>query len=155
MFRWLDWGGLLLRGVAALCLLLMMLATVVDIVGRHVFSAPIPGIVDLVEITLVYLVFLGIPLAFVAGEHIIVDVLEEVAPPWLVAWLDWLALWVSALLLLLLCYAMWVPFQDTWVFGDRTMDLRIPLVWHWLAIWIGMVLSTLVLLGRALWGHKL
>jgi len=148
MARWLAWGAGLLRAFAAACLVLMMLATVADIIGRHLFSAPIPGTVDIVELMLVYLVFLGIPLAFVAGEHIVVDVLEEVAPGWLVGWLDRLALWVSAALLVLLCYAMWTPFQDTRMFGDRTMDLRIPLVWHWLAIWIGMGLSALILLWR-------
>lgn len=152
MMRCLGLGGLLLRGLAALCLVLMMLATVVDILGRHLFSAPISGTVDMVELALVYLVFLGIPLAFVAGEHIVVDVLEEVAPRAWVAWLDRLALWVSMLLLGLLCYAMWTPFLDTWAFGDRSMDLRIPLVWHWLAIWIGMVLSTLILLVRVIGG---
>jgi TRAP-type C4-dicarboxylate transport system permease small subunit len=153
MGRILALGSGLVRVFAAICLVAMMLTTVADIVGRHVFSAPIPGTVDLVELALVYLVFLGIALVFLAREHIVVDVLEAAIPRWLVGWLDRAALWLSTLLLLTLCYAMWIPFQDTWVFGDRTMDLRIPLVWHWLAIWLGIGLSTLILAGRLLRLH--
>ena len=153
MTRALVLGGALLRALAALCLLAMMLITVADIVGRHLFSAPVQGTVDLVELALVYLVFLGIPLVFLAREHIVVDILEAAIPHWLVGWLDRAALWISTLLLMTLCFAMWTPFQDTWLFGDRTMDLRIPLVWHWLAIWFGMGLSALILLFRLLRPH--
>ena len=49
--------------------------------GAFFFAAPVLGVVDIVELSLVILVFLGIPLAFEGGDHVTVDVLAGVVSP--------------------------------------------------------------------------
>ena len=148
--RVFGWGATLLRLACALCLLVMMLSTVADIIGRHFFAAPVLGVVDVVELSLVILVFLGIPLAFVSADHVTVDVLEGVLAPRFWRILGSVGLGVTLVMLVVLLAAMVEPFLDTWTFGDRTMDLRIPKVWHWAPILFGTGVAIAVVAAQVL-----
>ena len=98
--------GLLDLGLGGCCAFLLMglvALTVVDVVGRYILTAPVPGAFELTELMLGALVFAALPLATMTGEHVVVDALHDVSPPRVRTALAWLgglasaaALWVIA-----------------------------------------------------------
>ena len=100
LLRALDLG---LGGCCAVLLMGLVFLTVVDVVGRYVLTAPLPGAFELTELMLGALVFAALPLATMTGEHVAVDALHDVSPPRVRTVLVWLgglastaALWVIA-----------------------------------------------------------
>jgi TRAP-type C4-dicarboxylate transport system permease small subunit len=65
----------LLKRIGEVSLLALAALTFVDVLGRYVFSFPVPGSVELTEMLMVALVFCGISLATAARSHVVVDVL--------------------------------------------------------------------------------
>jgi TRAP-type C4-dicarboxylate transport system permease small subunit len=65
----------LLKRISEVSLLALAALTFVDVLGRYVFSFPVPGSVELTEMLMVALVFCGISLATAARAHVVVDVL--------------------------------------------------------------------------------
>ena len=62
---------------AALLLLVLVLITCVDVVGRYVLNAPLTGAFEMTELLLVALVFTALPLATERREHVEVDLLAS------------------------------------------------------------------------------
>ena len=54
--------------------------TVVDVIGRYWFNAPVSGAFELTQLMLGALVFAALPLTTLAGEHIEVDMAYGLAP---------------------------------------------------------------------------
>jgi len=65
-------------GVAASAILFcMMVLTFVDVVGRYLFNAPIPGGFEITELMLLVLIFAGLPLVSRADEHVTMDFVDH------------------------------------------------------------------------------
>jgi TRAP-type C4-dicarboxylate transport system permease small subunit len=64
-----------LHVVAGITLAALLFWTVADIVGRTFFAQPLPGTVELTELAVVVLVYLGLPRAENEGAHISADLL--------------------------------------------------------------------------------
>lgn len=137
----------LLAGVAAVFLCAMMLVTVADVVLRSLFAYPIFGTFDLVELFLVTLIFLGLPETFRREEHVVVDVVDHVVPPRVVALLKGLGALLTVVLLALMLWHAVPPARDTYVFGDQTLDLSIPRYIHWIPILLGTAAAVLAALA--------
>ena len=142
--RALEGLARLLGGAASAFLCAMMMVTVVDVVLRSLFSYPIFGTFDLVELFLVALIFLALPETFRREEHVVVDVIDHLAPARTVALLRVLAALLAVLLLGLMLWHSVAPARDTYVFGDRTLDLGLPRYIHWLPILLGTAAAVLV-----------
>jgi len=63
---------------SAMALFVLMLITVVDVVGRGLFNAPLPGGIELTELTLAILAFLAYPGIAIRRRHIVVDLFDNV-----------------------------------------------------------------------------
>ena len=61
--------------VAAVMLGLMMAVTVVDVIGRYIFNAPIIGATEIQQLLMVLVVFLSLAWISVERSHIMVDLL--------------------------------------------------------------------------------
>jgi TRAP-type C4-dicarboxylate transport system permease small subunit len=133
------------RVVAGLALLWMMAVTVADVIGRHAFNAPIAGVVDMVEFTLVWCVFIGFAVAFASGAHISVDIIDSFIPPRALSVLMLLNGLVAAAIVTLLARLAVIQFFDKLDWGDSSIDLNIPLTWHWTAIALGYGVSLVVI----------
>lgn len=123
-------GGLLLGGlriVAALFLLIMMAVTFIDVIGRYVFSSPLPGAFELTEVLLGLIIFVGLPLATLRQEHVTVDLLTGRASPRLRMLLSRLAQAMTAVVLGMLAWRLAVIARDLSAYGDATVFLGIPL----------------------------
>lgn len=141
---------------ARITIVAMCVATLADIIGRQLFGLPIPGIIELAELALVWSAYAGIAAAFWTSAHVGVELIElfvsrrglaviELANALIVlvlmTWLGWLAI---------------TEFLDTLTWGDRTTDLAIPYTWFWAAVIVGYAASVVLLAVRisVLWQSR-
>src|SRR5439155_223503 len=59
----------------------MMCLTFVDVVARYLFTSPIRGGFELTELTLLVLIFAGLPLVSHGDEHVTMDFIDRMLPP--------------------------------------------------------------------------
>ena len=137
-----------LTGVGALALIVMTLWTVVDVITRYMLSTPLRGSIDLVESTLVLVVFLALPSCFLRDEQVTVDVVDHIARPRVVDGLKLLGAFATMLFLVLLGYTGIQPALDAWQFGDRKPDLPVPIFVLLGVIEVAIAASVVVLAGK-------
>lgn len=113
--------------IAALALFAIMALTFVDVGGRKLFDSSLPGALELTELLMVAVIFAGLPLVSMQGEHVVFDSLDPLLPRWLKR--------VQQLAVDLLCMAalaglawlMWIKAGQMGDFGDTTAQLKLPL----------------------------
>lgn len=120
--RWLAVaGGLLLAAVA--------IVTVVSVVGRALFAAPVPGDFELVELGCGIAVFAFLPYCHLTNGNVAVDFLIDRLP----APLGRAAVLAGHLLLaavaLVLAHRLGAGGLDMWRAADETMVLQVPRWW--------------------------
>jgi len=140
----------LLTNLAGASLIIMMLVTVADVFLRNVFDKPIYGSVELVQTTLVYMIFLGIAETFARGGHVTVDIVDHLFGARVIAWLKTFARLISLAFLATVLWTMWQRARDAYAFGDTTSDLTIPLTAFWAPMLLGTVCSIIALCLLAL-----
>jgi len=141
--------------LAAFFLSAMMLLTVADIVLRTFFSMPIRGMLELIELGLACTIFVALPAVFLRDEHLVVDVIDHVAPAPVVRVLDLAGALVSLALLAVMAWQMLPLARTMHEFGDVTSDLSIPKIYYWVPVLLGVVASAaspLVFIAR--WRRK-
>jgi TRAP-type transport system small permease protein len=74
---YLDHATRLLTWVGALCLLAIVVIVAVGVVMRYVFSAPIMGVNEIVQLAAVALVMSALPYCTAQNGHVTVDVFDE------------------------------------------------------------------------------
>ena len=136
--RWLHHvSGALLVGLTVL--------TVGNILGRWLFDAPLPGAVELTEIGMVAIVFMGLAYAQVRGDHIRVDLLYERLGRRGRRVLDLLATLVSFATVAVMTWRLWAYAGQLAASGRTTSVLRIPLSWvAWVAVAGGVLYAVAV-----------
>ena len=97
--------------MAAIILLMLVLITCVDVIGRYVFNSPLVGSVELVEICMGAITFFSFPLMFMRHDHIIVDLIPHFRRGYLG--------WVCSLIILA------VTFYIAIRLGDRVFDYAV------------------------------
>ncbi|HVY58425.1 MAG TPA: TRAP transporter small permease [Xanthobacteraceae bacterium] len=140
--------------LAALALLVMMCVTVADVFLRYTFNSPIRGSYDLVESTLVVFVFHGIAAVFYGRQNIVIDLIDSLVGRVAVRVLVRISDILSIAALGILAWAMTGPALQAFDYGDRKLELGLPLSVLWgfaLAGMVGTILCALAaLVGRAL-----
>jgi TRAP-type C4-dicarboxylate transport system permease small subunit len=136
--RWLHYlSGALLIG--------LMVLTVVNILGRSLFDTPVPGAVELTEIGMVAIVFMGLAYAQERGDHIRVELLYEKFGARGRRVLDLFATLVSFVTVAVMTWRLWAYASQLAVSGRTTSVLRIPLSWvAWVAVAGGVVYAVAV-----------
>lgn len=71
----------LLTGTVAAALFAMMALTFVDVAARKLLGQGVPGSVELTELLMLGVVFAGMPLVSLKGEHVLFDVFDHLLPP--------------------------------------------------------------------------
>lgn len=141
---------------ARITVVAMCLTTLADIVGRHVLGLPIPGIIELAELALVWSAFAGIAVAFWTGAHVGVELIELFVSPRRLAFVR---LVNTSIVLILMAWLAWLAVAellDTLTWGDRTTVLAIPYTWFWAAVVVGYTASVVLLAVRVsvLWQRR-
>jgi TRAP-type transport system small permease protein len=117
--------------LAAVALVTMMSGTVLDVFFRYVFNHPLRISYDLVESMLAIYVFHGISGVFLARRNIVIDVIDSMVSLRVLRILAALADVVSVLCLLLLLWGMIQPATQAFQYGDRKLELGLPLYVLW------------------------
>jgi TRAP-type C4-dicarboxylate transport system permease small subunit len=116
----------------------MMLLTVADVVLRAVVNRPIRGTFEIIELLLACTFFLALPAVFLRDEHLVVDVIDPLAPRW-VPRLRRLAELIAIPVLALMAWEGWQAAQETLVFHDVTSDLAIHRLLYWIPVLFGLI----------------
>mgnify|MGYP001796670255 CR=1 FL=1 len=94
------WLARICLTLSALCLFSIMILTVIEVIGRYAFNAPIFGRQDLAQILLALSIFLAFPVVTLRGEQIDVDLLDTLFSKRAAFWRDrFIALLISIALL--------------------------------------------------------
>ena len=112
--------------VGAVFLFSMMVLTFVDVWGRYIFNAPVPGGFEITELMMATLIFAGLPLITLHDEHITVDLLESHFPKSMMRWRDALIGILCTGMMAVLSHRMWLKAEEQVEYGDRTAALYIP-----------------------------
>ncbi|EKE43058.1 tripartite ATP-independent periplasmic (TRAP) C4-dicarboxylate transporter subunit DctQ [Oceaniovalibus guishaninsula JLT2003] len=113
--------------VSAVLLIGLIGVTVVDVIGRYVFDAPLTGAFEITELLLGALVFAALPLVSRAGEHVEVDILAVLLPARVSAALLWLAALLAAVVLAYFAWQLFHLSQQQRAAGSVSMSLGVPL----------------------------
>jgi TRAP-type C4-dicarboxylate transport system permease small subunit len=131
---------------AAIFLLAMVAINVIDVGLRSGLNTPIFGTYEIVEFLLAAVAFLAIPETFLRGQHITVELIDQVVSERAVDWLRALGTLVALLFLGLLAWHMVQPALDFIEFNEITMDLQLPLIWKASLILAGIALAAVAVL---------
>jgi TRAP-type C4-dicarboxylate transport system permease small subunit len=117
----------LFASVASLALFAMMLLTFADVFSRKFLSNSITGAVELTELMMLVMIFFALPLASLASEHIVFDLLDRLMPPALLRWQMVLANAITSAIFASAAWVVHVRALRTAEFGDVTSALEIRL----------------------------
>jgi TRAP-type C4-dicarboxylate transport system permease small subunit len=113
-------------GIAASVLLFgMMLLTFADVVARYLLNRPIRGAFEVTELTLLVLIFAGLPLVSHADEHVTMDFIDRMLPPAGQRALIRLVHAACAAIMFFLTWQIWLKAGKIAGYGDTTDVLRI------------------------------
>ena len=116
--------------VTAVVLGVMLLAltsiTVLDVTGRYLFNAPLPGGAELTELLVMGVIFAGLPAISLDDGHVNADLLShQLSPRGRVVQL-FLARACAVVALVLIARQMWVHGARLAGYGQTTLYLHIP-----------------------------
>ncbi|MFN0183893.1 MAG: TRAP transporter small permease [Aquabacterium sp.] len=113
--------------LAAAALFAIMALTLVDVTGRKLIATSLPGSLELTELLMVVVIFAGLPLVSLNGEHVVFDSLDRWLPAWFRRSQQALVDLVCAVALIGLAWLMWVKGSQMLSYGDTTAQLKIVL----------------------------
>lgn len=117
----------LCAALAAAGLFGIMWLTLVDVSGRKLLSESVPGSLELTELLLVLVIFSGLPLVSLHGEHVVFDSLDPLLPRWLRRVQQIVVDAFCLLALAGIAWVMWSKAGQMTQFGDTTAQLKLPL----------------------------
>jgi TRAP-type C4-dicarboxylate transport system permease small subunit len=112
--------------VAALSLFAIMALTFLDVGGRKLLSNSITGSLELTELLMVAVIFAGLPLVSLRGEHIVFDSLDSLMGSTARKLVKMVVNLLAAAAMLGLAWLMWRTGNDFASSGETTAQLRIP-----------------------------
>ena len=129
-------GGLLLVGVMGM--------TVVSVLGRYLFNAPVPGDYEITELAIGIAVFAFFPYCHITNANIVVELFTGRMPPRFKAALDAVHNITFAIVAGLIAWRLFVGGMHKFDDGETTMFLGIPIHWAYFSAVFGASLLTAV-----------
>jgi TRAP-type C4-dicarboxylate transport system permease small subunit len=111
--------------LAAAALFGIMILTLTDVSGRKLLSESVPGSLELTELLMVVVIFAGLPLVSLAGEHVVFDSLDPWLPHGLRRLQNVLVELFCAAALSGMAWLMWLKAGQMMEYGDTTAQLKI------------------------------
>ena len=124
--RLVDSASLFAANMAAMVLLVLVVLTCIDVVGRYFFNNPLVGAVELVQICMGLIIFLTFPIMFLRGDHVVVDLIPQFGRG-RIGWAVAIAfLFITIGVAVTLGDRVWDYASRAYEDGDITEYLRIP-----------------------------
>jgi TRAP-type C4-dicarboxylate transport system permease small subunit len=133
--------------LAAIALVVIIAVTLFDVSLRYFFNSPIRGAYDLVESMLVVFVFNGMSTAFLRRRNIVIDLIDSFAPRKIVTALVRISDVLAIVTLALFTYAMITPAMQAYSYGDRKLELQLPIYILWAVALLGISGAILCAIG--------
>jgi len=124
--------------LAMLALFVMMMIIVCDVTMRYVFSSPIHGAYDIVEVCLLIFVFHGLSACFLARQNIVIDLIDNIIPARATHVLVRLSDLLTIAILALMIWAMVEPATQAFEYGDKKLELGLKLWILWSIAIVGL-----------------
>ena len=106
---------------------MMMVLTFADVVARYLVNIPIRGGFEITELTLLVLIFAGLPLVSHADEHVTMDFIDRILPPRLrVPWVRVMDA-ICAAIMFFLAWQVWIKATRIASYSDTTEVLSITI----------------------------
>lgn len=121
-----------------------MVMSTVSVIGRVLFSMPVPGDFELVQLLSAMGVALCLPYCQLRKGHVFVDFFTLWAPGGLKRVLDAIAALLLAAISFLLAWRVWDGMLEMREYGEASMVIALPIWWGYLPI-----IPAFVLLGIA------
>ena len=121
--RWLE---ALCGSLAATALFAIMWLTLTDVAGRKALSTSVPGSLELTEMLMVLVIFAGLPLVSLRGEHVVFDSLDPLLERWVRRAQGLAVDLLCAAALFGVAWLMWVKAGNMVDYGDTSAQLKIP-----------------------------
>ncbi|MEC7888301.1 MAG: TRAP transporter small permease [SAR324 cluster bacterium] len=142
--RWELGFDKVLGFLAALVLMLLMIITFIDVLGRYLFSAPLPGAFELTEIMMAMLIFAGLPLVSRTNQHVTVNLIVGILSPIILHFQRLITQAIMAVVLAVMAWRMWIKAEEMLEQGDETAYLLLPIAPVAFFMTLMMAVSTLI-----------
>ena len=129
-------GGLLLVGVMGM--------TVVSVLGRYLFNAPVPGDYEITELAIGIAAFAFFPYCHISNANIVVELFTGRMPARWKAALDAVHNVTFAIVAGLIAWRLFIGGMHKFADGETTMFLGIPIHWAYFSALMGAGLLTVV-----------
>jgi TRAP-type C4-dicarboxylate transport system permease small subunit len=140
--------------IAMVAAAMIILTTTADVILRYGFGRPIHGAYDMVECMLVLFVFHGIAGVFFDRANITIDLVDHLVGLRARWRLVRLADLVSVVMLILMSSAMISPALQAYDYGDRKLELGLPVWVVWLFALSGIAGTIVCAIAAARNGDK-
>ncbi len=155
---WLNAVAMASNALGTLVVLGLVVIVNIDVVARGVFSAPFRGSVEVVQFSMVLIVFLQLPDVVRVNRLTRSDGLLGVLSarrPEVARWLSRIIDAVSAMLMAMIAFAIWPEFVEAWETDEFFGTPGIFTAPYWpvkLAIFFSAVLCCLIWIGKVIDG---
>jgi len=111
-------------GVAGVLLFALMMVTTADVVGRDLFSSPLPGGNEIVQILMAGIIYAALPSVCRQEGHITVDLLDSLTPRKILPIRQVILNFSGFVILGAICWCLWLLAEDlrgakeTWEYLD-------------------------------------
>ena len=93
--------------ISAFVMFVMMALTFIDVLGRYIFAAPLPGAFEMIQFLMPFLIFAVLPILTKEDSHITVTVLDSILSP-RVRWIQALVVQTaSGVAVGFVCWCLW------------------------------------------------
>lgn len=144
-------AGDTLATLAGVVLAGIMMLTVVDVIGRYVFSRPVPGASELTEVAMAILIYAGLPVVSARNAHIAVDFGGAGRSERFKRTRDSIVHVLCALILAVVAWRLWVYAEQIRESKDVTEYLRMPQAPFAFVMSVFAGCAALLELARAVW----
>ena len=136
-------------GVACLMLVIASGLGMFQIITRFVLEQPAEWTEILIRLSLIWMVFMGIPAAFRHGAMVSVDVLYRLSPPRIRRVLDWLVCLAALLLIIIIIWWGW-----DYALRGRVQSMAglesVTMFWGYVAMPVGAMFCVIGIIGNLL-----
>ena len=119
-------------GLSGILLFFLMAVTIVDVAGRYLFNAPLPGGNEIVQLVMAAIIYSALPSVNRQEGHITVDLLDFITPKQVVRIRQILVNLVAVVVLGTITWCLWLLADDLRLNGETWEYLnwkRSPIVY--------------------------